>query len=75
MSAALDHAPESAINHAPAPSGDEPLATTLLELVEAVTDASNNESEVVATVSYMLRSGRIRLTGCFRDTPCKEFRL
>jgi hypothetical protein len=73
MSAALDHTRESAIN--PPQLGDEPLATTLLELVEAVTDASNNESEVVATINHMLRSGQIRLTGCFRDTPSEAFGL
>jgi hypothetical protein len=26
---------------------------------------------VIATVSYMLRSGRIRLMGSFRDTPAE----
>jgi hypothetical protein len=73
MSAALDHAAESAIH--PLQFGDEPLATTLLELVKAVSDASDNESEVVATISHMLQSGRIRLTGCFRGTPGTAFRL
>ena len=73
MSAALDHIPESVIKlrH----PGGEPLSTTLLELVEAVSDASNNEHEVVATIAHMLRSGRVRLTGCFRNAPRESFRF
>jgi len=46
-----------------------PEAYTLLELVEAVSEVTDDEKEVIATVSYMLRSGRIRLTGNFRDEP------
>ena len=73
MSAALDHAPESVVElQRP---GGEPLATTLLDLVEAVSDVSNNEHEVVATIAYMLRSGRVRLTGCLRNAPREAFRL
>ena len=45
---------------------------TLLELVHAVDEVSESEREVVATVSYMLRSGRIRLMGSFRDTPADQ---
>ena len=37
----------------------EPL--TLMELVDAVSEASETEEEVLATVTYMLRSGRVRL--------------
>ena len=73
MGAALDHAPRSVISRARPES--EPLATTLLALVEAVSDASNSEQEVVATVSHMLRSGRVRLIGCFRDAPREAFRV
>ncbi|GEM_PF-2742108 len=47
----------------------EPQALTLLELVEAVSEASETEQEVLATVAYMLNSGRVRLSGSFRDTP------
>ena len=35
--------------------------TTLLELIHAVDEASLLEEEVVATVSFMLDSGRVRL--------------
>ena len=72
MSAALDNALGSVESARP---GDPPLATTLLELVEAVSDASNNEREVVATVCAMLRSGRVRLTGTFRHAPRESFRV
>ncbi len=44
----------------PAPRRSEP-ELTLLELVTAVSEVSDSEQEVLATVSYMLRSGRIRL--------------
>ena len=44
----------------PAPDGPlEPL--TLMELVEAVSEVSETEQEVLATVTYMIRSGRIQL--------------
>ncbi len=41
----------------------EPQSITLLELIDAVSEVSENEQEVVATVTYMLKSGRIRLAG------------
>jgi hypothetical protein len=48
---------------------DEPQPMTLLELIEAVSEVSDSEQEVIATVSYMLSSGRVRLSGSFRNTP------
>ena len=39
--------------------GLEPL--TLMELIDAVGEVSETEEEVVATVTYMLRSGRVQL--------------
>jgi hypothetical protein len=52
------------------PSDDEaPPQVTLLELVEAVSEVSENETEVIATVVYMLSSGSVRLSGSFRNTP------
>lgn len=51
----------------------EPLSVTLLELVDAVNDVTENESEVVATVQHMLQSGRVRLCGSFRDLPVSIF--
>ena len=45
----------------------EPRSITLLELIDAVSEVSENEQEVVATVTYMLESGRIRLAGGLDD--------
>ena len=50
------------------PSG-EPQPVTLLELIAAVSEVSESEQETLATVTYMLNSGRVRLSGSFRDTP------
>jgi hypothetical protein len=51
----------------------EPLQFTLLELVQAVGEVSDSEGELIASVVYMLRSGRIRLAGNFRDCDVDEF--
>ena len=45
------------------------INVTLLELVKAVTEVSDNENEVIATVAHMLESGSVSLTGCLRDEP------
>jgi hypothetical protein len=44
----------------------EPAAWTLLDLVRAVAEATEDDGEVVATVLHLLRSGSVRLTGTFR---------
>jgi hypothetical protein len=51
----------------------EPLRLTLLELVEAVSDVTASDVEIVATVLHMLESGRVRLNGSFRGTPVGSF--
>ena len=38
---------------------------TLLEVVQAVTEVARNDEEVVATVTYLINSGRVRLCGTF----------
>ena len=44
------------------PSPDEVLAPlTLIELIDAVSEVSETAQEVLATVTYILRSGRIQL--------------
>ncbi|MCR9095942.1 MAG: hypothetical protein NXI30_17100 [bacterium] len=44
------------------PAADTGLPSlTLMELIEAVGEVSDTEDEVVATVTYMLRSGRVQL--------------
>ena len=54
------------------PNAIEP-SLTLLELIQAVNEVSESEQELVATVVYMLKSGRIHLTGNFRDACLDEF--
>jgi hypothetical protein len=44
----------------------EPVDTTLLDLVQAVSQETEDEREVIATVLNLLRSGRARLIGNFR---------
>jgi hypothetical protein len=38
---------------------------TLLDLVTAVTDSAGSEDEVIATVAYLVNSGKVRLCGNF----------
>ena len=38
---------------------------TLLELIQVVSEAARNDDEVVATVTYLVNSGRVRLCGTF----------
>ncbi len=63
----VDHIP--AIHEIQTNPCGEPQPVTLLELVEAVSEVSESEREILATVTYMLNSGRVRLSGTFRDTP------
>ena len=42
------------------------LRSTLLELVEAVSDYAQTDTEIVATVVYLVNSGRVQLCGNFR---------
>jgi len=59
----IDHQPM--IHEIDTRQGLELQSITLLELIDAVSEVSENEQEVVATVTYMLESGRIRLAaGC-----------
>jgi len=51
----------------------EPEQLTLLELVDAVSDVTDNDDEVVATVISMLQSGTVALTGNFRSEPIESF--
>jgi hypothetical protein len=46
---------------------------TLLELVQAITDVTEDEREIVATVRYMLRQGHVKLCGNFHDEPIELF--
>lgn len=62
----VDHFP--AIHEIQTNPSDEPQPVTLLEPVEAVSEVSESEQEILATVTYMLNSGRVRLSRSFRDT-------
>ena len=42
------------------------LRSTLLELVKAVSDSAETDTETVATVVYLVNSGRVQLCGTFR---------
>lgn len=53
--------------------GQGPSETTLLELVGAVSELTDDEGEVVATVLHMIQSGRVRLCGNFRNCPPSDF--
>jgi hypothetical protein len=48
------------------PKEADPVDTTLLDLVQAVSQETEDEREIVATVLHLLRTGRARLTGNFR---------
>ena len=60
------------VDAAPAP-GEGPAHVTLLDLVRAVGEVTEDDREVVATVRAMLRSGRVKLCGNFRSAPPDEF--
>jgi hypothetical protein len=51
-----------------------PLAceSTLLELVRVVNEFAASEAEVVATVTHLVRSGRVRLRGNFRGSLLED---
>ena len=42
-----------------------PHKCTLLELIQVVNESAQNDDEVVATVAYLINSGRVRLCGTF----------
>ena len=55
------------------PQGRAPGDVTLLELVQAVAEVTDDEREIVATVMCMLRSGHARLIGNFRDASFDDW--
>jgi hypothetical protein len=42
-----------------------PPKCTLLELIQVVNESAQNDDEVVATVTYLINSSRVRLCGTF----------
>ena len=51
----------------------EPHPCTLLELVRVLSEITDDEHEVVATVIHMLCSGSVRLIGNFRDARPEDW--
>jgi hypothetical protein len=53
------------------------LRSTLLELIEAVSDYAETDTETVATVVHLVNSGQVQLCGTFRGArfDLKESRL
>ena len=51
-----------------------PAGVTLLELVTAVCDITDDEEEILATVCHMLESGTVRLCGNLRGVDPKTLR-
>lgn len=49
------------------------IRTTLLDLVRTVSESTDDDAEVVATIVHMLRCGRIELCGALKDSPLDEF--
>ena len=41
------------------------VTCTLLDLVQQVNEATENDNEAVATITYLINSGRVRLCGTF----------
>lgn len=46
---------------------------TLLSLIEAVSEVTDDDQEVIATVAHMIGSGRVRFHGHFQDTSPTSF--
>ena len=51
-----------------------PRTVTLLELVQAVLESTDDDREAVAVVLDMLDSGRVQLGGNFRGVPVDALR-
>ena len=49
----------------------EARVTTLLDLVAAVAESAKSESEVVATVTHLINSGKIKLVGNFQGADVR----
>lgn len=52
----------------------ERRAATLLELVSAICETTEDDQEVVSTVLHLLETGRVCLSGNFRGHPIDDLR-
>ena len=56
-----------------APQGTVTIETTLLDLVRAVSESTEDDGEVVSTILHMLRHGRVELCGSFKGEAIDRF--
>ena len=56
----IDH--HSATHEIETQTGGEDRSLTLFELTEAVSEVSESQHEAIATITYMIRSGRLSLS-------------
>jgi hypothetical protein len=49
-----------------------PTESTLLELVQQVSESALTDDEVVALVAYLVNSGRVRLCGTFAGAKIRH---
>ncbi len=50
----------------------DPMRVTLLEVVRAIGEVTEDDHEVVATVLHLLATGQIRLRGNFRGAGARD---
>ena len=63
----------AALQYTSSPPGEARKAT-LLELVTAISETTEDDQEVVRTVLHLLETGRVRLCGNFRNRPVDDLR-
>ena len=63
----------AALQYTSSPPGEARKAT-LLELVTAISETTEDDQEVVRTVLHLLETGRVRLCGNFRNRPIDDLR-
>ena len=63
----------AALQYTSSPPGEARKAT-LLELVNAISETTEDDQEVVRTVLHLLETGRVRLCGNFRNHPVDDLR-
>jgi len=55
----------TSITYSEGPGRGTPATTTLLDLITALQECTPNDTELVATVVFLINSGRVRLCGTF----------
>jgi len=53
-------------------SGRGPRPTTLLELVRSISEVTDDDREIVATVLHLLQTRQVRLCGILRESPVED---